>query len=132
MLSANDLAAMRAVQETAMMDTCVVLSYSDGATDDYGKPQLTHLPNAAIACGVRYLQRNYARSGEAMDDVGLFATSIRIPLETPLTNKDRIKVTHRFGEALDAAVVYEIAGEIRRGPTCLTVEVRKVTDGSGI
>lgn len=130
MLTAADLSGMREVQQDAMMDTCRILAYQAGATNDYGSPSPVWFAGAAVSCGVRYLKGNDAQSGEGMDEVGLFSTAIRLPLELTFDVRDRIRVTDRFGEPLDEELTYEIVGEPRRGPTCWTVDVRLITDGS--
>lgn len=134
MLSATDLASMQETQEESFMDECYRLVYTPGATGNYGKKGVSYVQEStALSCAVGYLKAGSYGAGvasaEGMDQVSLHSTYVRLPLDTTINHKDRIKVTSRLGSAI-TPVTYEIVGEIRRGPTALIMDVQKVTDGS--
>lgn len=113
---------MQATNVGAMQDTCVVQRYSR-TLDTYGEPVPTYTDGAAIACGVEMTTGKENRRGDML--VEHIDATLRLPIATTLQAADRIKVTYRFGAA--ALQVYEIVGEIRRGPSGLRVDVREVT-----
>ena len=122
--TADELTRMQSAQVAAMQDTCVVQAYSSSSVDTYGAPVVTYTDGSAIACGL-----NMTGGKEAwrtnMTTTHIDAT-IRLPIATSLKSTDRIKVTHRFGAALGTALVFEIVGAIRRGPSGLQVDLLAV------
>ncbi len=123
--SATELARMQATNSGAMQDICTIQSYSR-TLDGYGEPVVTYTDGAAIACGVEMTMGKEARRGDM--NVERIDATLRLPIATTLKAADRIKVTYRFGAALGSAFqVYEIVGEIRRGPSGLRVDVQAVT-----
>lgn len=126
---AAELAWMQSDQESAMMDTCVVLNYMDGATDGYGMPVRTWVEGVETACG--YDGRRHVEQGVPGGTPGAQAEltdgRIRLPIDTVINIVDRIRVTHRFGVLQSSAIDYELVGEPRRGPSGLLVDVRRVT-----
>jgi len=129
MLTATDLAQMQGVQVDSMMDTCDILTYTAGAINAYGKPAPATWVSSGIPteCGFGYIRST--SSIEASDQVATMRTVLRLPLDSVVTTKDRIELTHRFGAEITSEY-YKILGKIRRGPTCLTCDLALVTDGS--
>lgn len=123
--TSNELARMRATQESAMMDTCVRLQRSEAAADDYGRPQPVYSEAETLSCGF-----DPSKSKEVMDGTQVVLTDavLRLPIGTEISNLDRIKITHRHGEALTNAPVYAIVGEPLRGPSGLVLNLRLVAD----
>ena len=122
-LRPGELTGLQVTQEGHMMDTCVRLVYA-AATDAYGIPQPTYTPAAtSLACGFNPSSR------EMMNQVPDVEAVLRLPADTVLDNRDRIRITYRFGTAVTNED-YEIAGLPRRGPSGLLVPLKKVTDGS--
>lgn len=123
-----ELAGMQATQQSAMMDTCVIEAFSFGLTDEYGKQQPVYTAGVATACGF-----DPNRHSEVMEgaQVAIADAQLRLPLATVIDQRDRVKVTHRFGVALSNPDVYEVIGEVARGPSGVVVDMRNVTDGSG-
>jgi len=121
MFTAGDLANMQAAQTAAMQDTCVIQSYAR-TLDSYGSPAVTYTDGSAIACGVEMTSgRENRRTDLTAERID---ATIRLPIATSIKATDRIKVTHRYGVA--AAQVYEVVGEVRRGPSGLRVDVLAV------
>jgi hypothetical protein len=54
--------------------------------------------------------------------------TLRLPLGTTITPKDRVKVTYRYGVVLSVPEVFEVVSDPApmRGPTAMTVYLRKV------
>lgn len=121
MLSANDLAAMRAVQETAMMDTCVVLTRKETSVNSFGLPDVRYVEGEAIACGF-----NPKNTKNVLVGTNLAVTDgeFRLPLGTTISANDRIRLTHRYGSALASAQTYDVVGEPIQGPSAVVVYVR--------
>lgn len=118
--SANELSRMQLTQVGAMQDTCKVQVYSR-TFDTYGAPLEVYTDGSAIDCGVLMnTERENWRREMTTERIG---ATIRLPIATILKTTDRIKVTHRFGVALGVDQVFEIVGEVRRGPSGLQVDV---------
>lgn len=125
--TSTELSRMQDAQEDAMQDMCVRMEYAQGSQDAHGKPAETWTEGDSLSCGF-----DPAAKEEAMEGTEVVMTDavMRLPLDTTLDNRDRLKVTHRFGEELDTAETFEIIGEAERGPSGLVLNLRKVTDGS--
>jgi head-tail adaptor len=117
-----ELSAMQSTQTGAMQDTCKIQVYSR-TLDTYGDPVVTYTDGAAIVCGVEMTASREGWHAE-MTTENIEAV-IRLPIGTSLKTTDRILVTHRYA-ADTTDIAYEIVGSIRRGPSGLQVDVRKV------
>lgn len=122
----TELARMQGLQESAMQDTCVVLTHQAN-TGDYGYGVPGYASGVPIPCGFN------PKAREVMGDTEIALTdgSLRLPLNTAVTNLDRVILTHRFDVQLVPGEVYEIMGVPERGPSGLRLNLRVVTDGSG-
>jgi hypothetical protein len=119
----GELTSMRAVQESAMQDTCVVQTAGSGAKDEYGYPAQAWVDGQPVACGFGQQSR---REFMGQAQVGEKSLTLRIPSGTAVTRLDRIKITHRLGVALPVPEIYEIVGEPHSGPTGMLLNLRRV------
>ena len=127
LLSANDLAMMRADQTDALWDTCIVQTQST-TVDTYGQPIETFTDGTAIDC------RFVPSPGKEMREINrtdstitVMRALVRLPRGTAITPNDRVKITHRYGVALTTALVYgvaDVATELHG--TCLTANLTDV------
>lgn len=123
--TAGELARLQDTQDGAMQDTCVVCSYS-ATQDDWGNPSATYTDGDALACGFEHgAPDEIQESG----DVPRIDGRLRLPLGTTLDERDRVRVTHRYGVELTSAETYEVVGPARRGPSGLYVDLRLVGSG---
>jgi len=122
--STSELAGLQSAQDAHMMDTCVRLVYTLGATDSHGKQAESWVVGATIDCGFYP-----GRSTEVMHwtEVVLTEAQIRLPISTVLNNRDRLRITHKHGVAITAET-YEIVGQPLRGPSGLLLNLRRVTE----
>jgi hypothetical protein len=125
--SPAELAAMRATQSGAMMDTCLIMRYISGVKDEGNVPVNAWRTGESVACGF-----NPAGGREVMEQtqVAIADAQVRLPISTTLDSRDRIKITHRFGEQINQQPTYEVIGLPERGPSGLLLNLRLVTDGS--
>lgn len=120
----DELTRMQTTQESAMMDTCVVMAYSS-MTDDYGNPKPVYTDTYESECGLEHLN---PAEVQATGEVPIVDARLRLPIDTELDERDRIKITHRFGAELDIPQTFEIAGPVERGPSGLELSLRIVDD----
>lgn len=126
--SAGELSGMRATQEGAMMDSCLVLAYSPGAPDSFGGlSNPTYTPGDPIPCGYNPTVKSGNRES-VLENKTVLGTNaeLRLPVDTVIGPRDRVQITHRHGEALGSPITLEVAGPIKRGPSGLVVDVKKV------
>lgn len=109
---------MRATQDSAMQDTCHVLVFSSSG-DDWGNPDSTYTPGDALECGVEHVAPSELQESGNVPEID---ARIRMPIDTVLDPKDRIRVTYRYGEALGTSQDFEIVGPVTLGPSGLVVE----------
>lgn len=127
-LTTTQLSRMQDANESAMWDTCYLVTRLAGALDAYGIPEEQWVQAASsTVCG---LDLRSSREVLYNSTVWLYDARLRLPIDTDITNLDRIKVTHRHGVELDTPLVFEIIGQPRRGPQGLLLELKTLTDGS--
>jgi hypothetical protein len=64
-------------------------------------------------------------------EVVLTDAVLRLPIDSVVTNVDRVQVTHRYGEMLLTPWTFAVIGMPRRGPSGLLLNLRLVTFGAG-
>lgn len=107
-----------------MQDTCVIQTYW-ATFDTYGAPVITFTDGAPVGCG---FDPTGGRKNRRVDLTALHVdATVRLPIGTAVSAKDRIKVTKRFGTALGAALVFDVQGSPQQGPSGIVLELAKVT-----
>ena len=119
MLTAADLAGMRATQIAAMDDTCTLRRWTP-TVDDYGTEIEGWTETAGVACGLDVTGGTGANEQRRTDGtITTITGALRLSLEdgAGLTEEDKVTVTHRHGEVLSPALTFGIDGYPQRGPT---------------
>lgn len=129
--TANDLINMRAAQTEHMQDYGRVLSYAAGTPNEFNEADTpTYTESVGTMCGLD-MNPNTGRNrgGEyATQDMTRiqYDAVVRLPIEVTVKETDQFQVTHRFGEALDTPLTYEIVSPIQRGPSGIRLVLKKV------
>jgi hypothetical protein len=125
--TAADLAAMRNVQTSAMMDTCTLRTWTP-TVDDYGTEIAGYTDVAGVACGLDVSAAGAREMRRADGTVVNIVGTLRLALEDGdgLTEEDRVTVTHRNSELLAPALTYGFDGLPQRGPTGYVVRLVEV------
>jgi hypothetical protein len=76
--------------------------------------------NATTECGLDDTASEEMINAEAH----VFDAQLRLPIDTEISNVDRVNITHRFGVMLETPIEYELLGEAMRGPSGLVVNLR--------
>ena len=123
----TQLERMQGTQDSAMQDVCYVLAYS-ATDDDYGNPEATYTAGASLNCGVEQVRPAEVQASGLVPRIDVV---LRLPIDTALDPRDRIRVAGRYAEGSTwdepvTAVDYEIVGPPKRGPSGLVVECRQV------
>ena len=124
MFTAAELAHMREAQTGHLPDTCYIQTAVEAL--DAFRQMVTTFPadSAAIDCGLdmRPGAEHTGVSGTVLD----YDATIRLPLGTVVTPKDRIKVTKRFDETLATALIFEIISPYQQGASGLRYRLRRL------
>jgi hypothetical protein len=126
--TAAELACMQAAAETVMMDTCDLLARDEtDRKDEYGYPVAEWVEEySLLACGL-----DLRASRELLNaETPLYDARLRVPIDTDVSQVDRVRITHRFGEMLSEALLFELIGLPRRGPSGLLLELRYVSNAA--
>ena len=121
-LTTTELARFRTTQDSAMMDLCVIQTFTE-ITDTFGQMIRTWTDGDPIAMGIDTRPGSENRTAE-MTIVKEDAT-VRLPIDTTVTIRDRIKVIMRHGSAIEP-IIYGILEEPRRGPSGITLRLERV------
>lgn len=123
-LTAGDVAMMRGIQADLYHDTCKIGVHTEAA-NSYGEPVPTWTYGTSLSCG-------FGPTGgreSNRDDGTILVTdaAVRLPLDTTITTKDKVQITHRHGEELDTALIFGVAALPKRGPSGLVVLLKAVS-----
>lgn len=122
--TADDLADMRDAQTGHMLDSCAILTYAEGTRNEFNEADApTYTAGAPVECGLD-MRPGLRRFGDEMTVIQ-YDAALRLPLHTPVTEKDRVRILSRFGEFHDT-LDYEIVSPIQRGPSGIRLYLRKV------
>lgn len=125
--SDEELARMRSTQVGAMQDTCIIKDYS--TTNDHGE----EVPIWTERSGYTDCGLNVKASKEIHKEDQTIVTTdaeLRLPLQTMIDQRDHILMITRFGQSDQGELKeYAIAGEVRRGPSGLLVDLVIVDPG---
>lgn len=126
--SAAELAAMRAVQDGAMMDTCTLRTWAP-VVDAFGSETPGWTLRTGVACGLDVTGTRQKERRRADGTISTAQAVLRLALAdgAALTAKDSVMITHRNGEALAPALVFGIDGPVERGPTGVVVRLVEVS-----
>ena len=123
--SASQRSRMQATFDASMPDTCHIVTRTPGPVDDYGNPTVTWTEGTTdVACG---LDMRNSYEVLASTQVLVYDARLRLPIATVITNLDRIKITKRYGATLATALLYEVIGPPRQGPSGIVVDLRTAT-----
>ena len=124
--SASELLGIQETQESAMMDLCDISRISNSGTDGYGKPRRTWvILYDEVPCGFGYPS---PREAMGLAQAQQLDAKLRLPLDTDITNLDRVTITDRFGVAETDPITYEVGGPVEQGPSGIIIWLRKVTN----
>lgn len=76
-----------------------------------------------IPCGLE--QKQGEEAGRDKDTVVSYDATIRLPLTVTFDERDKIKITERFGESI-TAITYSIASPAQRGPSGIRYRLKKI------
>ncbi len=117
---------MRGAQDSSMMDACEIHEFQAGVVDVYGMPAEGYFLKAVSECGFDANAHKEVMDGT---QVAITDARIRLPDGTAIGNKDRIKITHRYGTLQAEQPVFELIGEARRGASGVVCDLRLATKG---
>lgn len=122
--TAEEIEDMRGAQTGHMLDECVVLAYTLGALNEFNEADApVYISSDPVLCGLE-MRPGSRRFGEEMTVIQ-YDAALRMPLDTPIKETDRIQVVGRFSEFHEFPT-YEIVSPIQRGPSGVRVYLRKV------
>lgn len=125
MLNKSQLAHMRERQVLSLMDTCRKLTYSR-TLNTYQEPVVAYTEDTVdTPCGLE--QKSGQEQGADKNAVVTYDAILRLPITFTIDEKDRVRVTKRYGERLAAPIDYEIVSPQQRGPSGIRLLLKKVT-----
>jgi hypothetical protein len=119
---------LRATTRRLFADECVRLAYNaEVGRDEDNMPEEGYTEGAAIPClFASATSREVIEGAEALAIDG----KLWLPHDTIYDNRDRFRLTKRYGEAMPTPLTFAVVGAPRPGPEALVLKVALVTDGS--
>jgi hypothetical protein len=119
----RELAAMKAEVEASMLDFCTIDSANDTA-GELNEPVVEYESGELTRCRFRSAASIH-NPGPAYVVDG-FEGMLRLPLETLVTNRDHVTITHRLGQRLAAPMTFAVLGDPVPGLASLEVKLQAV------
>jgi len=110
----------QAAAASTMLDTCIVHSYSAGATDSYGVPGAGYTAGAPTVCGYKARSSREVQQGNETAKVD---AELRLPHGTAVKSLDRMQLTHRYGDALTPTLLFDVVGQPASGLSAIVVNL---------
>jgi hypothetical protein len=130
-----------ALNTVNLPDTCQIMEFSNTEVDRYNKPVSTWVARPdpesedpenpdplEVRCGIEYME---SRDTVPATQTVLIEAQLRLEKGTPVTNLDRIKLTHVRGEVLDPPQLFNIVGAPKIMPSMVLLELASVTLAGG-
>jgi hypothetical protein len=124
MLTDRQIAQMRHTQSDLMGDTCQIGVFSAGNADAHGTIRGTYTYGSVLSCGFEWRGQSEQHT-QIMSTFNADAV-LRVPVTSSVASRDRVKVTHRYGEDI-TDLTFEVIGVGMRGPTATLVFLKQVT-----
>lgn len=109
--------------EDSMVDY-VIIQDSSVSSDAYNDPSFSYSDGIGTKCG--YLPSVQKEMYRESKTVVLSDGRIRLPLNTPINEKCRLKLTQRYGESLATPLVFDILS-LSIGHTCIICDLQRVS-----
>lgn len=124
MFTAAELEYMREVQEEHMMDICVFQTHTFTA-DAYNQQVESWVDGESdIVCGLEMRPGSERRNQDMT--VLTYDATLRVPIDTVIDVKERVKIKKRHGETLATPLVYDIVGTEQRGASGIRFLLRRI------
>ncbi len=125
LILSGELSQLKAVQVTSLHDAGQILQFSS-TTNALNLPVKGYVAQAEIACGYR---PSSGREVHGESQIVLYDATLRVPLGTVISTKDRFRLTRRFGSAVSPTIDFEIIGSGQRaGITAGRYLLRTITN----
>jgi hypothetical protein len=125
MLDSNQLSHFRERQALSLMDTCRKLVYSR-TFNSFNEPVVTYAEDTMdTPCGIE--QKSGREVSRDKDTIIVYDAIIRLPIIFTIDEKDRIRLTKKYGERLDNYIDYDVVSPIQRGPSGIRLLLKKVS-----
>lgn len=127
--TADELVRMRGVQGQAMMDACLLHTWTP-IVDDYGTETIGWTDTGLLACGLDVSNVGIGGSEQRRNDGTIVSISATLRLSLAdgqgVTEEGQVTIIYRNQEALVPPLVYGIAGQPQRGPTGYVLQLMEI------
>lgn len=127
-LTQSQIAAMQRRAFGRLHDQCVRLIYTPVVDADGRKGTDTYVDGETLLCRLVNSRDGTQRSQER-GDMTSTTPHIHVPRTSGFGSRDRVRVTHIYGQELEPPLVFSVAGEPIQGPLTMSFEVSRVTTG---
>ncbi len=119
----NEFAAMQKTHIDAMRDRCVLMEQQKTASR-YNEQTTTYTDGGSTVCGF-----NPGGSEEVLESTAVVITkpTLRLPIDTVIAAPWRVRITHRNGQLLAQALMFDVIGDPTTIGTAIVVELATVT-----
>ncbi|KKM22676.1 hypothetical protein LCGC14_1622840 [marine sediment metagenome] len=127
-LSSTELSRMRDDAEKTMYDLCFIGKYMRDEADGFNLPEdYWQDVSNEVSCGFKTV-RNREAMGET--EVVMIEAELRLPYDTDIDRRDRVRITYRLGEFIkhEDQPVFRIVGQPVHGHAAIVLQLIKDTE----
>ena len=106
-----------------MTDTCVIERATDSATNAAGYPVVSYADSPATRCKLVLTSADETTPDTTQVPNG--RATVYLPVGTAVGHRDRLRITHRDGRALERQQRFTVRGEPDPGPVAVVVTVER-------
>ncbi len=126
-LDTDDIADIRSlVQELAMPDICERMVATPGVNADDRTTATAYQPGETYPCAFSWGTDN-DRTAESASNLTSSTPRMLVPMTATFTSRDRVRLTHQFGQIQTPPVEFKVAGQPLPGLRGIVLELARVS-----
>jgi len=125
MFGNEQLSVFTHMQESVMMDTCIIHDHSAAAVNEFGNPTNTYTARGeATICGFKRVGSAEMLQGNESPTID---AELRLPRATLIDALDRVQLTKRYGTVMPTPLLFDVVGVAIPGPSAILLSLKAVS-----
>lgn len=125
----SELNYLRTTHQEIHSDTVIIQTFTSENLDSFGDASRTPTYTDGSPISALFSPKGSSERRIQIPEMRIveFDAVLHLPAGTTITDKDRVKITRRYGVVLAAPLVYEVAGKPLEGISGTTAALKKVS-----
>jgi hypothetical protein len=122
-ISSGELARIQSSQLETLHDTCIIQTFSSSGSNTFGSPVVTYTDGSPVKCAL--WENNGIKEYRGNVILTEADATLRLPANTVITTKDRVKITYIYGSPVTGSFIYAVYSEPKNGLSGQVVELKR-------